>query len=375
MKKVLIMMNNLAGGGAEKVLINLMDNFDYKNYTVDLFLLRKEGVYLENVNSNVTILNLFDIKIINNNLFGILRKIYIALVVRFFIIFPEVFYKLNIKKNYDVEIAYMEGQVTAILSGSLNKKSRKVAWVHTDLMKYKTFTLRKQKKIYKNYDSIVCVSEESKQSFLKLFEDYSIKVTSIPNIIDIDEINKLANEKTNHIFKNNTIIVVGRLIESKRFDLIINAHRLLLDENINNELIIVGDGYKKNQLMELAKELKVDKSVLFKGFLKNPYPYMKNADIVVLCSDYEGLPTVLCEAIVMNKAIVTTNFTGVDSLLNFGQFGMVIEKNNYIALKDGLKRIFTNRKLKEDYELKCDQRKSIFDTKNVMKQVYDLIDK
>ena len=133
MKKILFIMNNLGGGGAERVLIDILNTFDYSKYEVDLFLVNCEGVYLNEVNENVKIYKMYGDKHFKNRH---LEHLYLNLKYRLLKHFPELMYKLFIKKTYDVEIAFLEGfPCTYLLAHSTNRESKKIAWVHTDLSK------------------------------------------------------------------------------------------------------------------------------------------------------------------------------------------------------------------------------------------------
>lgn len=370
MKKILIVHETLNGGGAEKVLINILNSIDYSKYSVDFALLHHEGVYLEQINKNVNIIKLFPISSFNNKIFNrIYHKVKNICIKHF----SEKIYNKKLKNNYDVEIAFLEGPVTYFLSKSSNLN--KIAWVHTDLERLRRLEYKVEEECYNKFNKIICVSNEGKNIFNKIYPKYAYKVEVIYNLIDDNEIRALSRYKADkYNFNKSTVIAVGRLNEVKRFDLLIRAHKLLLDDGIDHNLIILGEGDLKKDLMELAKKLQVQQSVKFLGFIKNPYPYIYKSDLFVMSSDFEGLPLVICEALVLEKAIVSTKCTGPTELLGNGEYGVLVECSNVIELKNSIKNILINKKIKKYYENKSKERSVIFKRNEIMNRIYEIIE-
>ena len=369
MKKILIAQYSLGGGGAEKVLIDILNNIDYGEHKVDLFLLRKEGVYLDRVNKNVrvfSVLDRFNFKGENANK---LLNDFRFLLVKFF---SKLVHRIKIGNNYDIEIAFVEGLTSKFIGDSSNKNSEKLAWVHIDLEKYKPIKEFFQKRFYPKFNKIVCVSEESKRVFEKLYPNLKNKTTVLYNFIDANEIIKFSNEKIDYTEELPIVIGIGRLSVQKRFDVLIKAHKLLLDDGVKHKLLILGEGDKRKELEDLIAELGVKYTVDLHGFVRNPYPYIKKAQVFAMSSDFEGLPLVVCESLVLGKPIISTKCTGPTELLDDGQYGILVECNNELQLKDGLKQLLTNKEAYNNYCEKSLERSKIFDTKEAMKKLYDL---
>jgi glycosyltransferase involved in cell wall biosynthesis len=155
-------------------------------------------------------------------------------------------------------------------------------------------------------------------------------------------------------------VAVGRLTVQKRFDKLLNVHKRLLDEGVDHEVWILGTGEKEKALKAQAKRLGITHSCLFLGF-RNPYPYLRSADVFAMTSDYEGLPVVICEAMVLAKPIVSTAVTGPNELLERGRYGLLVE-NTEDAIQKGLSDMLQNEALRQDYSLrlKNDRGKFIF---------------
>lgn len=370
MKKVLIIQESLGGGGAERVLINILNKIDYSKYKVDLLLLFEEGVYLNKVPKQVNIKKVWTSKSNSPNFIEYyLRKIKRAIIK----LFARNIYKLFIKDNYDTEIAFVEGLSTLVLANSTNEKSKKIAWVHIDLKKHRTMSIEKERKCYGCIDKIICVSNDSKTIFDELYNEYSNKSMVIYNMINKLEIEKLSNESVNYDFNVSTVVAVGRLTEQKRFDILIRAHKKLIDEGIEHNLLILGAGPKELDLVNLISKLDVMDTVTLLGFKENPYPYIKNATIYAMSSDFEGLPLVITEALVLGKAIVSTRCTGPTELLGNGKYGLLSECGDTDGLKESIKKLITDDKLRIEMEKQSIKRSKIFNENTVIKDIESLL--
>ena len=367
MKKILFIIKNLNGGGAEKVLINLFNNIDYTKYKVDLLLLVEEGPYLDKVNKNVNVKSIIPKK-------KIINIVYRSIISRTYSRFPKLIAKKFIGKRYDIEIAFLEGGSTKFLGESHNTVSKKIGWIHSDLKKHRQLSMEVEYNLYNKIDKIVCVSEQARDSFIELYPQYKSKVEVIYNLIENENILKLSKENVLYEFKHNTIVSVGRLTKAKRYDLLIKAHKLLIQDGIDAELIILGEGELRSDLENLIKELKIEDKVKLLGFHENPYPYIKNSTIYAMASDYEGFSLVVAEALILGKSVVSTNCTGVSELLGNGEYGELVDIGNEYMMKDRIKELLLNTEKRELYEKKALERSKIFDKNKVINQIQELLD-
>lgn len=372
MKKILIVQETLVGGGAERVLVDTLNKFDYSKYDVELLLLRKQGIYLNSINKNVKVRYIFGDFDSKKGLNRIISwKIY-NLICRFF---SNILVNKYMKDNYDVVIGFLEG-FSSLLVSQYKKNSKKIVWVHSDLKKLKTITNDIDKDIYNKVDEIVCVSQDSKKSLMELYPEITNKINVIYNIIDKESIKLKSEEKVTDInFDKFTLIGVGRLNIEKRFDVMIKAFKILKNENINAQLIILGEGPEEKELRNLIDKLELVNDVRIIGFKSNPYKYIKKADIFVMSSDFEGLPVVLCESLVLGKAIVATNCTGPAELLDYGKYGVLCDCDNPEALANSIKSLIEDDDKRHAYSLKSLERSKIFDENKVLKEIYSLINK
>ena len=347
MVKVLFLIHDLGKGGAEKVLVNLVNNMDSENFDITVQTVWKENPE-KYLNSNIRYKYIYPYYSKINNyryrLGALLKTIY----------------PLYIKDNYDIEVAYLECGATKVISTSTNKKAKKIAWVHCDLSK-KISNIdkfkKKSAKWYKKFDKVVCVSRDVEKSFKSIYgNEFDTEV--IYNVIDDYSIREKATENVeDYSFdkKIPTIVSVGRLSVEKRFDRLIEAHKILLDDGFLNKLLILGEGSERERLEQLIKDSGVQETVTLLGFKSNPYPYIKKADILACSSDYEGFSSFVAEGLILGKAIATTNCGGMEELLGNSQYGIITDCDKK-SLSEGIKKLLADTGLKEAYELKAIER-------------------
>ena len=347
MIKILFFIETLSGGGAEKVLQNLVNNMDNEKFDITV-----QTVWKENpegfLNKNIKYKYIYPTYSSFNN-----YKYRISVLLK-------TIYPLYIKDNYDIEVAYLECGATKVISTSTNKKAKKIAWVHCDLSKKMSNINEFRKKSinwYKKFDKVLCVSRDVEKSFKSIYgNEFDTEV--IYNVIDDYSIKEKSNEiVADYLFdeKIPTILSVGRLSAEKRFDRLIEAHKTLLDEDFLNKLLIIGEGDERENIEQFIKTSGVQKTVTLSGFKSNPYPYIKNADLLVCSSDYEGFSSFVAEGLILEKAIVTTKCNGMIELLGSSQYGIITE-GNAKALSKGIKKLLSDKSLKEKYEKNASER-------------------
>lgn len=370
MKKILFVTENLYCGGVEKCLVELLNNISYDKYEIDLLLFNECGSLIDQVNKNVTIKyiipdNKYKLRLIN--------KIYKSIKTRLYRNFPKLInYELK-NENYHIEIAYIHGYITKLVS-CIKSKAKKIAWIHTDVKKCEIAQSLNLGIYLPKFSNIICVSNGVKNSVDELYPAIKKKSKVIYNIIDSNKIRKLASEKVDYKFKENTIIGVGRFYSVKRFDLIIKAQKLLKDEGIKSNVVLVGYGGSVSEYEKLIEDLQIEDCVEIIGFKENPYPYIYNSSIFVLSSDHEGLPTVVCESMCLGKAIISTACAGAIELIEDNKYGFLIPCGNEYELKEAIKKVIQNSNIKKEMEEKSLQRSQIFNSFKILKQIEEIFD-
>ena len=148
----------------------------------------------------------------------------------------------------------------------------------------------------------VAVSKGVEEDFIEVFGSES-RITTIYNPIDIEQVVSAANEYIPDI-KGSYIVNVGKFKQQKRHDILIKAYA---KANIQEKLVLVGTGELLEPSKKLVKDLGIENKVIFTGFKKNPYPYIKHAKLMVVSSDFEGFSVVILEALALETPIISTN--------------------------------------------------------------------
>lgn len=390
-KKVLFLMHTLQVGGAEKVLVNLVNNMDSKKYDITVMTVINTGAFRSELNDNIKYKTIFSppsLKKKNSNkasgniLSGTsnLKKQLLKLYGFFWRhIDCKKVYKRYIKDDYDVEIAFLEGVATKLLASSTNKKSKKIAWVHVDLIKetktdkfYKS--LEDEKRIYEKYDNIIAVSKVVKNQFIEKFSfEQKEKVLVKYNVID-EKIITIKSKESIDIPKNQfTLCTIGRLAPQKGYDRLLRIVKKLKDEKIFFDLWILGVGPVENDLKKYIEEYNLD-NVKLLGYQQNPYKYIRESDAFVCSSIAEGFSTVVSEAIILEKPVVTTDCAGMKEMLGENNEYGIVTENSEEKLYEGLKKFLSDEKCYEYYKNKIKERKNMFSLERAVHEVERLIE-
>lgn len=254
---------------------------------------------------------------------------------KFMLDFALRFIKPN--KEYDVAISYtndiysdegFHGGCNDYVSKCVLSK-KKLAWVHNDPNKH-GLTSKICLSTYKNYDGVVFVSNACRDMFVKIVPEFIDKTHVVYNMINKDELLKLASAYSPNFKDTFNIVTVARLDnKQKRIDRIIDCCELLNDKGYKGVFMwtVIGNGPDNKYLIDMAFNKGVCDSLLFAGWNSNPYPYMKGADVFVLASDYEAYSMVLIETLAVGTPIICTNYPGADEVIENDINGLLTEMN------------------------------------------------
>lgn len=379
-KKILIVINSLVGGGAEKVLVDILNNINNKKYDIDILLINKEGIYLDDVRKKYKVEYIINSKV-KTNINIILRKLN-SLIRLAKIKFMTSSFGCNkiLKNNYDIEISFLEGYSTRFIANRKND-AKKIAWVHIDLYKYKCINRKIERNSYNKIDKIIAVSYDTKNSIELLYPELKDKTNIIYNPIDSKKIIEMSKEcieeiDSNKLCDNNYVnfITIGRLTYQKGYDILLKAHKELIDEGYNHRLYILGEGNEYDNLSKYVQENNLSNTAYLLGFKKNPYPYLKQADVFISSSRYEGFALVIGEAMVLGKPIIATKCAGPRELLNDGEFGMLVETDDIESLKNSMKQMILDKEKQLYYTNKSLERSNIFNLDKTINEIENLFD-
>ena len=346
-KNILFVVDNLKMGGVTKVLINMLKSLDNSDYNIDLLVLHYYKDMLIDLPDNIKIIkgskyfhivdqNLKSL-LVNKDIKNIFRKCCFSFNIKTNIIKRKIKKDRlkNIKKQYDVEIAFGDG--FPYLYTSYGNSIKKIAWMHSDVAvrDYSARYYKNIKNALSKMDLFIAVSDKVATSYKNRYNIATVEV--IPNIIDDYEIIKKSKLAPEVSFDKNQLnfISVGRLDYSKNYLMLLNVAKHLIDDGYKFKVYIVGDGEENVTLQKAIINLKMEKHFILLGRKDNPYPYVKNSDLFLLSSRYEGLPTVIIEALILHIPCISTEVAGIYEILNnsFGVITKNTENDFYLNLK------------------------------------------
>ena len=353
MIKILFFIPGLSEGGAEKVMRSLVNNMDQEQFeitvqTIDQYDPRRflvKGIRYKAINRCKTQLG--------RKLFSYWFRLCAEL---------NLAHRFFVKDDYDIEVAYLETVATKIIAQSTNKDAVKIAWVHCDFSQkadlYKV--ARKLRKQYSCFQKIVCVSEDVKVGFHKLLGQ-DLNAVVMRNVIDDKEILVKSEEPIQGWDTSGVVhlMAVGRLSPEKGYAHLIESCGKLKENKVQFHLDILGEGPERNNLKHIITELELEDYVTLRGAVSNPYSWMKKADIIVCSSQYEGLSTVVQEALILGKAVVTTPCGGMKDLLGNSEYGLIVEPSES-GLYEGLYQMVISEKLRSKYSKRAQERSNAF---------------
>lgn len=313
MKEILITQSDLTIGGIQKSLINLLNQLDYSKYKVDLVLFEKKGELISEVPTEVNVISIkekYNLNISKKE--RALKEMFLS---KSF--FGRLYKNLLKEKKYDVAIAF-DGYVSfSDYYAAFSNAKKKIIWVHSDFHTRKKFQLKFKiklfslKKKYKHFDQIVAVSNSAKEGFVKVFPENKEKTTYIWNFME--GLNKdFTIEKPDVIFDKNyfNIVSIGALLPVKGYERLIKVQSKLIKKGFSTRIYILGDGQQRKKLERLIKKRKLEVSFILLGRRENVYPILKQADLFVLSSYYEGFGVVLLESLSCGVPILVPKISG-----------------------------------------------------------------
>ncbi len=341
MKKILFGITSLTIGGAERVLVDLVNEL-VKDYEITVFTIYDGGELKKDLNDKIKIISLYNKPYKE---YSKLQHLMISLKLLFSNKAPE---------GYDTRIAFLEGPITRLFAKkSKDDKVKKIAWIHTDLTRFFSKGIKDKiksnldKNLYKKYDKIVFVSEDIRNKFNEKYGD-NFNETVIRNYLNYESIIKKSNEKATIPYNKNdiNIVSVARLVEQKAIDRFINVHLKLEQDGIHSKVYIIGDGPLRYQLQKQIDNLGETENFYLLGEKSNPYPYIKNADYFCLLSYYEGYGMVIEEAKILNKKIIITDIPARECVQNYDK--SIVLENTENGIYKGLKKVLSEDIIKEN---------------------------
>jgi glycosyltransferase involved in cell wall biosynthesis len=368
MKNVLFFITSLSGGGAEKVLINLVNNLDRTKYKITVQTLFDIGINRKYLKDDVKYIPGFRKQISGN---VILMKLFS----------PKTLYKMFIKEKYDIIVSYLEGPPARIISGCTSSHTKKICWIHVEqhTLKAASHSFRSIKEAnlcYSGYNQIVCVAETVKKDFDSIFK-LNVPTKVLYNSNEDKVIRSFAEEEiSSSIFSSDSIniISVGRLTDAKGYDRLINVHQKLINEGIKHHIYVLGIGPDEKKLRNQARLCGVSDTFHFLGFEENPYKFISKADMFVCSSRREGFSTAVTEALILGIPVISTECSGALELLGENNEYGIVTENSENGIYLGLKQMITDPGLLQHYKKQASERGKKFSIQKTINAVEDMLD-
>lgn len=372
-RKIIFCIQDLSGGGAEKILVETVRKLNPDTYDITVLSLFNDGVYIE------------DIQQIGNYQYVVpmpkstfTKKVIKKLLLRVFfrLMNPKMLYKLCVKGQYDVEVAFLEGLATKVISGSSNKRAIKYAWVHSDVA-YNSYSRRAylsgrlEREAYKAFDKILCVSTAARRSFIEKIDIDPSQVEVQLNVLDESVVLEKSKQPTPFVLRPKTLIAVGRLAPEKGFHALVAAASRLRDDGLDFSLLIVGEGSERKRLEDYIRQLELQDTVRLTGFMANPYPLVSQAYAFISSSRTEGFGIAVLEAIILGTPVVATATGGVEDILGDSEYGLITPCTED-GLYEGIKSVLRDSSYRSLLQSQAKSRKRFFNAANRVQELDNL---
>ncbi|MGL5057182.1 MAG: glycosyltransferase [Fusobacteriaceae bacterium] len=392
MKSIFIASYDMEIGGVERSLVSMLNNFDFKNNNVDLFLHSQTGELMTLLSNDINLIpeigeyktfrcgikNVFKNRYFKIGIARLLGKLESKLfcfknskvenLSEYQYIWKRAIKNLpQLEKEYDVAISYLWPHN---FIAEKVKARKKIAWIHTD---YSTIRVDRVEdlKIWSKYDTIIAISSEALNTFLKMYPTLKDRCIVVQNITSPKFVKNLSKEKTAEVFSKDcfNIVSVARFSYAKGIDNAISALQILKSKGYKNiKWYVVGYGGDEKMLKELCKKYSLENEFIFLGKKTNPYPYIAQCDLYVQPSRYEGKAVTVLEAQILNKPVLITNYPTAASQIIHGVDGEIVELSiNGIA--SGIERFYKNKELLEKYKINCSEKN--FENKEELEKLYE----
>ena len=382
-------------GGAEQSLISLLQALDLSKYDVDLLLFEKKGDLLGRVPKEI---NVIETDVVTTALLLEFRYYFLDLLKtkHFMVAFSRLLILINSKlqqifkrhilfswniakrhikpleKEYDVAVGYLEGVADFYVAEKVKAK-KKIGWIHIDFSS-ENRNFKNEKKLYYKFDSLCVISKRCKKKFLNYFPELENRIIIIENLSNSSQIQRMAciPLEDNYIFNCPFFVTVGRLEHQKGIDIAIEAAAILIQNyNLEFKWVVWGDGSLRKKLLKQIHERNLENYFLLPGKTQNPYKYIKNADLVIQTSRYEGKSIVLDEAKILCKPILVTEYPSVYDQIKNNETGRIVPLEPH-AIAEGIMFMLENPQYREQIIKGC--KKQINSGINTVKKVELLLD-
>jgi glycosyltransferase involved in cell wall biosynthesis len=337
MKKILFGITGLTLGGAERVLVDLANRIK-DDYEVSILTVYAGGELESQLDESIEVKSIFPKRFEEYSKLEVFKNS------------RKLRKKEQLPEGYDLYVSFLEGPMTRLFAKDNNTDAKKIVWVHNDISKvfgkgYKAkIKLKNDLKAYEKYDEVIFVSDENLEDFKQTYPQFdNKKLKVIRNYIDYKKVLEKAKQEIDDAVTDKVSLVsVCRLVDQKALDRFAAVHRRLLNEGLDHQVFVVGEGPARGTLTDLIEKLNIKDSFKLLGSRQNPYPYIKQADYFCLLSYYEGWGMVLDEAKILNKNILITDTAAKECVKDYAK--AQVFDNTEDGVYEGLKIVLQNAK-------------------------------
>ena len=356
MVKILFLIHDLGQGGAEKVLVNLVNNMDATKFDISVTALFGGGVNEQFLKPHIHFRAVFP-----KNFRGNIHVMKL--------LSPKQLHKLCVREHYDIEVSYLEGPSARVVSGCTDPETKKICWIHAQQQGKQPFLPFRgeveAQACYRQFDEIVCVADAVREDFLGIY-DCGKECRVLYNTVESDVIIDKSKEPAPELLDDGKIrlVAVGSLKQFKGFERLLR----IMNRMEKAHLYILGRGPLEQQLKTYVRENGLEDRVTFLGYQTNPYKYVAKCDLFVCASFAEGFSTAATEALIVGTPVCTVEVSGMKEMLGDNEYGIITE-NDENALYEGIKDLLDHPEKLAHYREKARERGKWFSTEETVKAV------
>ena len=335
--RLLCIGRDLSGGGAPRTEMTLLGHLDRSRFEIKLFYLCRDQPQIEVPEGLTPEFGAPVHALVNRRMPHIIRRL------------------CALARQSDLLFATRDGRPIhlAVLAGRIARRPV-VGWVHNSLREFSAYyhpwQLRVARVIYPFVDRMVAVSRGLMEDTLHFIPRLGERVVTLPNPLDLEAVDCQARSAlppwAERIFARKTLLAAGWLIHRKGFDILLEAFATVVREGYDVNLLILGEGPERATLEALARNLGLQDRVLMPGYQANAYPFFGRAELFVLSSRYEGLASVILEALSLGVPVVAADcLFGSRELLEDGLYGLLVPPEDPGALAEAIKRLLSSPEL------------------------------
>jgi glycosyltransferase involved in cell wall biosynthesis len=328
--RALVVAVTLRGGGAERQIVHLLNGLNRDQFEPHLYLFKEEGIYLEDLPEDLPLISpRVEHKVELPRVLVHLRRTILSL-------------------KPDVAFSNMWPETASLISVCRSLPARKrpkvIVGIQNNPRFYGLWRVRTVQWLRSDIDRLVACSPGVREALVSLHPSFR-RARVIPNAVDLYSIREQARKTVEHPWVDDSVpilVAMGRLVEQKGFHHLLPAIQLLR-RRLAVRLWILGKGPLKPELEYQARELGISDAVQFLGFQSNPFKYIARSDVFVLSSLWEGLPSVLVEAMGLGLPVVATRAPyGPEDVIEDGVNGYLVPVANPEALATSIEYVLSN---------------------------------